>query len=576
MRIDRKTNFRSVVAGDIGASLERLAKRLPRDLLFLACVVMSLLTCGGLLVYGSGRGLDLTDEIFYLVWARDPNAYQLIYQPFGYLVHPLFELVGGDLQIYRIAGFAIAAGAGALLGSSLSSTSRTRLLFSLYGAASALTIFFPWIITPSYNSAANVGALFTIGGILNIIEDGPRTRIIGVAAGAAGLCIAAYSKPPLFVIAVAVILAATFVAKSVRTTLALIATIVLGAVLISLFLAPAEIFALVGRIIESQRVLALPNNALALPGKIARDWSAVPLGLSGAAGAAALSFVIRRSRWSKWPGYAAIALSLYYFAGAAPDAIDGGLPDFPGLALVTLAAGYAGVIQHEEHPDWFAIALLLGAPVAVALGTFNNQWFQLNFSMAFPFLALFILAARDPASWRRGAARALAVLGPVAAMLLAAWYPYSLPESVFDQQIPIEHPLTHSSILVDEETATFVQSARGLARGALVVDLSGTGPGVGAVLAARAPVLLWLNPATPTWPDVVWSRLSIEERKRAWFIAPIWPLFNQSAPAKWLVTHKSRFCQKDLPPITFWDEQRTLQIWRPCGNALHQIDPLRE
>ncbi|HVI05520.1 MAG TPA: hypothetical protein VM711_05440, partial [Sphingomicrobium sp.] len=114
MWLDGKTNFRSVGMSDVGASLERLAKRLPLRLLLITCVATSLLICGGLLIYGSGRGLDLTDEIFYLVWAGDPNAYRLVYQPFGYLVHPLFELVGGDLQIYRLAGFAIAAGAGAL------------------------------------------------------------------------------------------------------------------------------------------------------------------------------------------------------------------------------------------------------------------------------------------------------------------------------------------------------------------------------------------------------------------------------------------------------------------------------
>ena len=75
-------------------------------------VIAAFLTCAGILVYGSGRGLDLTDEIFYLVWAADPKAYGLVYQPFGYLLHPLYRLVGGDLQAYRLAGMGIAAGAG--------------------------------------------------------------------------------------------------------------------------------------------------------------------------------------------------------------------------------------------------------------------------------------------------------------------------------------------------------------------------------------------------------------------------------------------------------------------------------
>ena len=184
--------------------------------------------------------------------------------------------------------------------------------------------------------------------------------------------------------------------------------------------------------------------------------------------------------------------------------------------------------------------------------------------MAFPLLALFALAEHDASAWRRGAARLVAIAGPVAAMLLAAEYPYSLPASVFEQQIAVRHPLTGGTILVDPETAAFIQSARGLAPGALLIDLSGTGPGVAAALGARAPVVAWLNPATPTWPNVAWSRLTPKERDGAWFVGPIWPLFASSAPARRLVAHRSRYCAQPLPEMPFWGRERTLLVWRPC------------
>jgi len=535
--------------------------RLP-DVVLFAAVVLSLLVCGGLLVYGSGRGLDLTDEIFYLVWARDPNAYPLTYQPFGYLLHPLFRLARGDLQTYRLAGFAITAAAGAFLGRSLPCARRRPALFGLYGAASALTIYFPWIITPSYNSAANVGALLILGGVLNARDGAPRARIAGALAGAAGLCLAGFGKPPLFAIAVAGMALAALAARNARVTL--VAALAVGTALMSLILAPAQIVALVGRMAASQHVLGLPNTPLALPGKIVRDGLAAPALLDAAAIVAGISVALRRSPWSEWLGYAAVVLSLGYVGGVAADAAQGRIPDFLGLALVTASAGYAGAVR-PRRADAPAVALLLAAPAAVALGTFNNQWFQLNFSMAFPLLALFVLAAADPAPWRRALASALAVALPVGVMLLAAFDPYSLPAPIFDQQIPIAVPLAHGVVRVDPETAAFVRSARGLARGQLLIDLSGTGPGVGAVLGARAPVLLWLNPATPTWPDVVWSRLSPEARERAWFVAPVWPAFERSAPARWFTIHKAAFCRTTLPPMTFWGERRPLELWRPCG-----------
>jgi hypothetical protein len=530
----------------------------------LAASIASLLTCTGLLVYGSGRGLDLTDEIFYLVWAADPKAYALIYQPFGYLLHPLYRFVGGNLQGYRLAGFVIAAAAGAFAGHSLGRAKRNGAAFAFYGAASALTIFFPWIITPSYNSAANVGALLMIGGVLNILQASARRRLSGALATAAGLCIAAFSKPPLCALAIAGMMVAGLVVPRSRPFL--FASLVLGGAATFLFIAPFEIPGLVHRIIVSQHILALPNTPLALPAKVLRDWVAVPWPLTAAAMAGGSSFALRRTRWHKWPGYAAIVLSFYYVETIVPDAIDGSIPDFLGLGVMTIAAGYAGVVQHELHANRLPTGLLFAAPVGVALGTFNNQWFQLNFSMAFPFLALFALALADPLGWRRVIAQAVAIIGPMLVMLLASWAPYSLPASIFDQQIAIEPPLAQGQLRVDDETATFVSTARGLAQGALVIDLSGTGPGVDAVIGAHAPVLPWLNPATPSWPNVVWARLTPRERESAWFVLPAWPSFEQSEPARWLKARKERFCRISLPPMTFWGEERRLDIWRPCKN----------
>lgn len=549
------------------AQLEKAAwGSLPSKIL-LACAALSLLVCGGLLVYGSGRGLDLTDEIFYLIWARDPNAYALMYQPFGYLLHPLYKLTGGDLQTYRLAGFAITAGAGALLGYALSA-SRKRLAFSIYGAASALTIFFPWIITPSYNSAANVGALLTISGILHSRTDSSGRGLVSALALGVGLCVSAFAKPPLFAVSICTILAISVFAKAARTKWVLAAGLVLGAILTVLPVGADQILPLLRRILATQQILSLPNTPLALPLKLVHDWIIVPPSLSFAIVSAAIGFAAPRSRLSKLCAYAAFALSLIYIARITPDALGGSIPDFLGLAMVTALAGYAGVLRGDLKVPLFPIALLLGAPAAVALGTFNNQWAQLNFSLAFPFLGMFALASLDAVTWRKGLALGIATVGPAAVMLLAAWYPYNLPDTLFEQQIRVNQPITHTPILVDEETADFVSSADGAAKGALLIDLSGTGPGVAAVLGAKAPVLAWLNPGTPSWPDVVWSRLTPEQRDRAWFVGPVRKLFDRSAPAAWLVFHKPRYCRSTLSPMTFWDEERTLEIWRPCNSAV--------
>lgn len=537
--------------------------------LLLGCTLASCLICASLLVYGSGRGFDLTDEVFYLIWARDPHAYALMYQPFGFLLHPLFVAVGGNLQAYRLAGFATAAAAGAFLGAAVPCAGRQRTASILFGAASALTMFFPWIITPSYNSAANVGALLIIGGILNASrESRSRQAIVAIAAGA-GLCIAAFAKPPLFALAVLGTLTVALLARRARTRVALLAVLMLGALFISLFLPLSGVPGVLARMLVTQHVLALPNTPLALPGKILRDWLGVPLVLSGGMLAALISLFFARSKLSKWPGYTAICFALVYLLGVVPDAVDGAIPDFIGLALAVAAAGYAGIVRPDHAGDRATVLVLLGAPMAVALGTFNNQWFQLNFSLPFPLLALFTLALADRSRRRAALAFGFAVAAPVAVLLLAAWAPYSLPASIFAQQVPVRPPIVSGSTLVDQETADFIEAGRGVARGALLVDLSGTGPGVAAVLDATAPVLPWLNPATPAWADVAWRGLSTSQRDQAWFVVPVWPLFQHSAPAIWLQAHRSRYCRTALPEMPFWGEERTLEIWRPCrGTSL--------
>ncbi|MET3724998.1 hypothetical protein [Sphingomonas trueperi] len=539
--------------------------RLSSAGLALAGAVLALLFCGGLLVYGAGRGIDLTDEIFYLVWARDPEAYALLYQPFGYLLHPLYALCGGDVARYRLVGFAITAAAGALLGRQLAPEGTRHRTFATFGAAAALVIYFPWIVTPSYNSAANVGAMLVLAGAAALLRgEGLPVRVTASLAIACGLCAAAFAKPPLFALGsvLVVALAAWSFRRNRGRSIALLGAMALAVPLIALFLPLPRIPGLLARIAASQHILALPNTPLHLPIKVLGDWAAVPPLLSASALAAIGALALRRARWGKWLGYAAIAFGLLYLASTIPDTLDGGIPEFPGLALVLIATGYAALVARR---DALLLALLLIAPFAVALGTFNNQWAQLDFSMVFPLLAVFRLASEDAVRWRQAAAYAVGIAAAPLLLLAATQSPYSLSDSLFAQQIPVRHPLTGSPLLVDTETADFLNGAHGRAQGALLVDLSGTGPGVAAALGAKAPVLLWLNPATATWPDVVWDRLSEADRERAWFVVPVLPLFAPSGPARWLAAHRGGYCAIPLPRMMFWWEERALELWRPCA-----------
>jgi hypothetical protein len=52
-------------------------------------------------------GFDFTDEGFYLNWISDPWNYRSSASQFGFVYHPLYRLVGGDIVLLRQANVVI-------------------------------------------------------------------------------------------------------------------------------------------------------------------------------------------------------------------------------------------------------------------------------------------------------------------------------------------------------------------------------------------------------------------------------------------------------------------------------------
>jgi hypothetical protein len=52
-------------------------------------------------------GFDFTDEGFYLNWISNPWNYHSSVTQFGFVYHPLYEIVGGDIVLLRQANVLI-------------------------------------------------------------------------------------------------------------------------------------------------------------------------------------------------------------------------------------------------------------------------------------------------------------------------------------------------------------------------------------------------------------------------------------------------------------------------------------
>jgi hypothetical protein len=55
----------------------------------------------------SAYGIDFTDEGFYLNWISNPFLYKVSLSQFGYIYHPLYNLVDGNIAWLRRVNFFI-------------------------------------------------------------------------------------------------------------------------------------------------------------------------------------------------------------------------------------------------------------------------------------------------------------------------------------------------------------------------------------------------------------------------------------------------------------------------------------
>jgi len=132
--------------------------RVP-TLLLAVCALGSLLLIGWLLHY-SAYGFDFTDEGFYLYSMANPRHYDYSHTQFGFVYHPLYTLLGGDIVALRRANivltFGLAWGLSYVFLAACAPTirhDRPGLMVVAAGLATSILLCFDaWLITPNYNN----------------------------------------------------------------------------------------------------------------------------------------------------------------------------------------------------------------------------------------------------------------------------------------------------------------------------------------------------------------------------------------------------------------------------------------
>lgn len=166
------------------------------------CVFGTLLILTWVLKF-SHYGIDFTDESFYLVWLANPYLYSWSATQFGFVYHPLYLLLNGDIASLRQANILITYGlswplAFLVLSSLTNEQNKKKITLHITAlglATASLIAFDSWIPTPSYNSLAFQALLISSIGLM-LSEKGESVRsFIGWTLTGIGGWLAFMAKP---------------------------------------------------------------------------------------------------------------------------------------------------------------------------------------------------------------------------------------------------------------------------------------------------------------------------------------------------------------------------------------------
>ena len=139
-------------------------------------------------------GIDLTDEGYYLNWISNPWLYQYYVSQFGYIYHPIYQLLGSDFVKLRVFNALFTYALGLMLSYLIIQRLSTHQSKDFYLVASAgialsslliLMITGHWLPSPSYNSLCFQGLLITMIGM--VLSDANHKHRVLLAAFLIGL-----------------------------------------------------------------------------------------------------------------------------------------------------------------------------------------------------------------------------------------------------------------------------------------------------------------------------------------------------------------------------------------------------
>lgn len=511
----------------------------------------------GWALYMCQFGLDTTDEGYYLVSISQPYSYPTSVTQFGFIYHPLFLLMNGDVAAVRQANvlftFLLTLALAyhflkAAFGAVNWSTAH-RLMVALVLATSAFMLFGFWLPTPNYNSLNLQGLIVAALGLILAQKQVHRPSLLGWLLIGVGGWLTFMTKPPTAV--VLAMLAALYLVVAGKFNIRLLllsAAVALLLLLVSAVAIDGSIIGFVERMKGGMADASLMGSGHGVSDMVRIDRISIEsktrhILLFGTLVVCLFAYwaQVRSNILNHCAtGFFVCLLLFSIYVIVSGRSVGLNVSYYPGIWswISFFSCAGLGVLFYGKRlfstlnrQEWALVVLLLMLPYAYAFGTNNNYWSVSVHAAVFWVLAGLALLSPYARHLKKPIiVLHLAVVAQLITVLLVG-NSMAQPYRGFQPLIKNETELTFgsrdSSLLLAKNQAYYLEQAKalsataGFAKNSPMIDLTGRSPGVLYVMGADNIGRAWMiggYPGSDALADASLMNIPCARLAEAWLL----------------------------------------------------------
>ena len=521
--------------------------------------ITTICTLGWVLWY-SRYGIDFTDESFYLVSISNPFNYALTATQFGFIYHPLYQLLDGNIanlrQVNILIIFCLAWAVSSIFLKSVYGNQALermpRLIISAGIATASLALLDTWLPTPGYNSLALQALLVAAIGFLLADKQITPISVAGWALIGVGGWLSFMAKPTTAAaLGVCTVLYLIVAGKFSIRYLVISLAIAVGLLVLTALVIDGSVITFIDRLKGGAELATMLSGGHTITKLLRVDSFYLSEKLKTILTITTIiifasAYLFQSKTKAMMYGGASLSalfamVTLAMVFGLTHQTINAGM--FQGLLfwsigiaaiLLEFALYRFKVLLQISRSEWAMALSFLVFPHVFAVGTGNNYW--VAGIHAGIFWALAGLVILGPIGRTQKVTSLLLPFGLAVPLVAAALIqpgieaPYRQPKPLYVNDYEIDIGRQGSTLVLSKEYGQYfaeaIESAKHaqFKKGTPMIDLTGQSPGILYAIGASSIGQAWTiggYPGSENLAVATLKRVSCEELSIAWLIVEI-------------------------------------------------------